>query len=277
MSTPLAQRLRGLTIANRHPHWLRHYRQGDWQPWQMSLIGHGHVPRQEPPSLMDGLYRTDTQKTDAAQALLSFERRTLIGHLPPSTGVRPALLQDFAEELDRAADLRLFWTTLDAHFDKHVVRGNEGPFLAAAASACMAHLQTLMLLTTQELTATDPGTVSTPEEYARLARLIVLLAMTPERPFAFSLYCASSEYQPMHALALNIRIGQAFLHGYGVLDSREILVGLTVAGRDEVPGPSGGVIVPVLTPELYFSTLFAPEPKVSRGMYGHGRSCDLIL
>lgn len=277
MSIPLNQRLNGLTIARRHPHWLRHYRQGDWLPWHMSLIGHGALPRQESTSLMDGLYRTDTQKTPAASALLSFEGRTVLGHLPPTTGVKPALLQDFAEDLGAAADLRPFWTTLDAHFRKHVTHGDSGPFLAAAATACMRHFEGLMVLTPQEVADMHPGEVDTPEGYARLARLMILLALMPERPFSFSLYCASSDYEPLHALALNLRIDQTFLQGYGVLDAREILLGLTLAGRDQVAGPGGGVTVPVFTPALYFSTLFAPTPVVGQRMYQGGRSCHLIL
>lgn len=69
----------------------------------------------------------------------------------------------------------------------------------------------------------------------------------PERPFSFSLYCGSKDHQLTHARAPNLRIGHTFLHGYWVLDTREILLGLTLASRDPVPDP-GGVIVLVLAP-----------------------------
>lgn len=275
--TPLARRLQGLTISKRHPRWREHYPQDFWTPWHMSLLGHDQVPQQRPTSFMDALYRTNTQRSDAALELLGFERRTVLGHLPPHTGVTPDLLQGLAEELDAARDLRAFWTSLEAHFDKHVTRGDSGPFLAAASRACLSYLRSLTDLSPMEARDLDPGEVDSPLAYARLARLITLLAVTPDRPFSFSLYCASSDYEPLHALALNVRVPQTFLSRQGVLAEREVLLGVTLAGKDEVPGPGGGVLVPTLVPDQYFSTLFAPTPRMGGRMYDAGRSCILTL
>lgn len=277
MSVPLERRRSGLTISNRHPRWLERYAPGFWMDWHMSLIGHNSRPWQRPVTFMDALYQTHTQKSAAASELLGFEARTVLGHLPAQSGATTGLLQAFAEDLEGALDLRPFWTTLDAHFDKHVRRGDSGPFLEAAASACMQHLAQTVGLSEQERADLEPGAVDTPERYARLARLITLLALAEERPFPISLYCASSEYEPVHALALNIQVPPAFLSTYGASDEREVLVGLTLAGKDQVPGPGGGVSVPVLVPDQYFSTLFAPTPRQGARMSGDGRSCHLIL
>jgi hypothetical protein len=272
VSLPVEKRQAGLTIPNRYPRWMQRYPQDFWQPWHMSLLGHGMIPRQESTALMETLYRTDTQKTAAATALISFEARTILGHLPPTTGANEALLQEFVEDLEGATDVRPFWTTLNDHFNKHVTLGSSGPALRAASSACMHYLTGLTGLSMAEHAEVDPGEVDTPERYARLARLITLLSVTPERHFEFSLYCASDQ-----TLALNIRVPPSFLTDQGEQADREVLVGLTLATADQVPGPGGGVAVPMLVPELYFSTLFAPTPREGKRMYGDGRSCHLNL
>lgn len=277
MKPTLRQRQQGLTVRNRHPRWLQQYPRGFWQPWHMSLLGHGPRPSEQPTTYMDSLYRTDTQQTPAAQDLLSFEARTPLGSLPTQTGTTETLLLPFAQELAATTDPAPFWTSLDAHYDKHVLRGDSAPFLRAASRACMQHLTRTTGRSAAALASSDPGEVGSPEEYGRLARLITLIALSAERPFRLTLYCPFGDYEPFHGLAVNIYVPQEFLAGYGVLSDREVLVGITLAGQDHVPGPHGGVHVPRLVPEQNFSTLFAPTPREGARMYGHGRSCTLIL
>ncbi|MBB5234168.1 hypothetical protein [Deinococcus budaensis] len=277
MTPAPARLLSSLTLRRRHPRWLELYPAGFWRPWHMGLLGHGSVPVEKPVSLMEGLYRRDRQETPAAQDLLRFEARTVIGHLPTQTGATATLLQGFAEELEPAADLRPFWTTLNAHFEKHGQNSDEVAHLQAASTATMQHLVGLIGLSEAERAAFDPGPVDTPGRYAALARLVVLLALTPERPFGFSLYCSYGDYEPYHALSLNVTVPQAFLADQGVLAERDVIVGLTVAGKDALPVPGGELLLPRLVPELYFSTLFAPRPREATRMYAGGRFCRLIL
>lgn len=96
-------------------------------------------------------------------------------------------------------------------------------------------------------------------------------------PFGFTLYCPTGEYRPEHGLVLNIRVPPDFFRVAGQPSDREVLLGLTLGGSQHVPGPQGGIHVPLLVPELDFSTLFAPTPVQGSRMHAAGRACILIL
>lgn len=277
MRPTLQNRLLGLNIRNRHSKWLQHYPKDFWQAWHMSLLGHNPRPTEHPVTHMYSLYRKDNQKTPAAQTLISFEARTLLGHLPSQTGTTENLLLDFAQDLNTNTSSQPFWTSLQSHYNKHVVEGDSGIYLRAASVACMQHLSITTGQSIASLSSSDPGNLTTPEEYGRLARIITLIAVSAERPFRFTLYCSYGDYEPYHGLSLNIYIPQDFLAQYGVLSEREVLVGITLGSQNHVAGSHGGVYVPLLVPEQNFSTLFAPKSREGARMYADGRSAILIL
>lgn len=270
-----------LSIRRRHPRWMQYYslRKWQWLPWHMCLIGHGNPPIEKAPTHMQGLYQTHTQKSSAASDLLSFEGRTVILELPSQTGVSENSLTAFTQELERAASPTPFWTALTEHYEKHAQNEDERPHLQAASEACMKYFSTVTGLPRSHpaLSRFDPGNVESAWEYAQLARLITLLSVADERPFRFALYCPRGDFEPHVGLGLNIYVPQEFLTGQGVLDTREVMVGITLGTADLVVDKPKALYVPLLVQEQFFSTMYVPTRTQSSAMYAHGRSCDLIL
>lgn len=267
-----------MSLKRRHPRWMARYPQGrwTWQPWHMSLLGHGVTPHEKAPSFMASLYQTNTQHTPAAQELLSFEGRTPIQRLPAQTAATDTLLTKVTDELAAAASPLPFWPQPSRawHYRKHGCNDAEHPNLVAAADACMAFFSRVTGLprTHPDLAAYDPGQVSSELEYVHLARLITLLAAEASRPFGLTLVCPRGDFEPHSALALNITVPQAFFTACGVLDTREVIVGLTLGFAD----PSD-LQWPLLVQDQSFATLFAATPRQASQLYASGRTCTLIL
>ncbi|WP_295822598.1 hypothetical protein [uncultured Deinococcus sp.] len=105
-----------------------------------------------------------------------------------------------------------------------------------------------------------------------MAQLITIVAQDTSRPFGFTLVCPGGNFEPHAALALNITVPQAFLTAHGVLDTREVMLGITLDFTD----PSD-LQWSLLMQDQSFAPLFAATPRQSSQLYGSGRSCTLLL
>ena len=264
-----------MTLKKRHPRWMQVYPQGAWT-WHMSLIGHGMPAQERPTSFMSSLYQKNTQQTPAAAELLSFEGRTPIQGLPAQTGATETLLVNLADQLSEAASPLPFWPwrSLFGHYTKHGQNASQHHHLVAAADACMTAFAraTGLPRSDPQLAAYDPGQISSALEYVQLARLITMVAMMSERFFPFTLICPRGDFDPHAALSINITVPQAFLTAHGVLDTREVILGITVGFADPADHQW-----PLLTQDQSFATLFAPEQRTSSRLYASGRTAILIL
>lgn len=238
--------------------------------------GMGQVP--SPVTLMADLYHpAKPQANPASTLLLTFEKRTLLGHLPPEIRLQRTVLESLMDDCQDtpAASLGEFWGNLDSHVQKHLT-SDEQPHLEAAARALRAEMQSRGVDLSLDPTF-FPATVTDAASYAALARAILFLAVLPASPLRLRLYSARGDFVPYGALNLNIDVPEGFLQAHGEAGTREVVVGLALAIAERVVTPKEAVFVPILNQELYFSTLYAPDPPSSSRLRQRGRSGIVVL
>ncbi|GGJ43715.1 hypothetical protein [Deinococcus roseus] len=257
--------LSSLTLKKRHARWLVHYPHAEfWKSWHMPLLGHGGIlPTAHDTHHMRSLYRTNQLQSPAADLLLSFERRTLIGHLPRQTSINRVWLQHILEQAVRK-QLNLWDDVgLQEHYRNHS-GPDELPTLNETAAALRVFAQQKNL--PQHLIVRFfPKTVQNEIQYGQLALAILFSAMLTDDPgFKYYLYCP---FPPdHHILSLNIEVPETWLHHHGATTWRVVRLGLNLALSEEVHSHKGEPLnVPVLLPHLRISTLFtASQGMVSR-------------
>ena len=115
--------------------------------------------------------------------------------------------------------------------------------------------------------------------HGSVAAVLLVVSLETERPFGFSLYCPRPEndFRPATGLVLNIRVPAPFIESsLGSFPPRDVLVGVTLANASELI-QGGGVYAPEFVPELMFTTLFAPNQRVSAAMLKGGRGTHLTV
>lgn len=273
---------RHLSITNRWASWQRHYAGVDfWQPWHLGVMGHGGVSASLPAvTLMADLYHPAKPRGNpGSRLLLQFEQRSLLGHLPSETRmVRevPLTLLDACLEVEDPDELRAFWGNLDNHVEKHLTSA-ERPHFTAAALAVRAEIQARGMDPDAQ-PGFFPAEVKDAASYAGLARAVLFLAVLPDSPLRFRLYCAqNSPYVPYDALTMNIDVPESFLYQHRQRSDREVVLGLHLAVPETVTVQGKGLLIPVLDQRLHFSTLLAPDRPLSSRMRKPGRTATLHL
>ncbi|MBB5293767.1 hypothetical protein HNQ10_000580 [Deinococcus metallilatus] len=264
----------------RLPAWRGHYPDADfWEPWHMAVLHHGGMGGSPPPvSVMADLYHPARPVNNpASRLLLTFEKRTLLGHLPPEMRLEHTVPQSLLDECLEAPveDLHAFWGNLDSHVHKHVVP-DEQPHLDAAARAIRGEVRRRGL--DPDLDPDFfPTAVTDAASYAALARAILFVALLANTPLRFHLYCARADFVPYAALTLNIDMPEAFLQAHGESGTREVVLGLHLAVAERLSLPRETLFVPILNREVNFSTLYAPKAAQSSRLRAGGRSSIVIL
>jgi len=245
----------------------------------MAVLSHGGMGSSPPPvTFMSPLYHPAAKHSNPASALLlSFEKRTLLGHLPGRMTldriVPTSLLEACVEaEVD---DLPLFWNDLPAHVHKHL-NATESPHFDAVARAVGSELRSRGVNT-----AADPDVfpvaVTDSRSYAALARTLLLVGLLPNTPFQWRAYCPRGSFVPYSALSLNIDVPEQFFIQHGESGQREVMLGLNVAVADVVNTVVGQALVPVLSSRVSFSTLFTPTRTESSRLRCAGSSSTVFL
>lgn len=269
-----------LSLRQRLPVWKHWYPDAAfWEPWHMAMLSHGGIGNAPPPvTVMADLYHPAVkQNNPASSLLLTFEKRTLLGHLPAQMRLERTVPESLLTEcLDaEPRDLEAFWGDLRGHVEKHVTP-DEQPHLDEAARAVRAEMRARGI-DPDVAPEFFPNAVTGDVSYAALARNILALALAPSSPLRLRLYCARASFQPYGALSLNIDVPEEFLHSHRESGTREVTLGLNVAIADHVIIPEGDVFVPLLSEVVSFSTLYAPDRSTSSQSRWNGRSSRVIL
>lgn len=271
-----------LGLRSRVAAWQQHYpTRAFWRAWHMAVLAHGGMGAAPPPvSVMDDLYHPARPlKNPASTLLLTFEKRTLLGHLPTETRLErtvPRSLLDACAGVADPRDLAAFWGDLSAHVARHLTPA-EQPHLSAAARAIRAELRARGV-DPDAVPGFFPAAVTDLPTYAALARAILFLAVLPESPLGFRLYSASSSrYVPYDALTLNVDVTERFLQERGESGEREVILGLPLAVAETVEVPRARLLVPILGRLVFFGTLYAPDAPLSSRLRTPGRSATLYL
>ncbi|GGO41466.1 hypothetical protein [Deinococcus humi] len=272
---------RHLSVRNRLGAWRRHYPDLTfWKAWHLATLAHGGMGQPQPPvSVMADLYHPARPRINLASTLLlTFEKRTLLGRLPSETRLDRSVPRSL---LDACAtvppgELGAYWGDLDRHVAKHLTPA-EQPHLNAVARAIRAELRDRGA-DVEQLPDFFPAAVTDVASYAALARAVLFLAVLPNTPLSFRLYCAqNSKYQPYDALTLNVDASERFLHSHGETGEREVMLGLQLAVADPVTLEGTRLLIPVLNTEVSFGTLYAPSTPLSARLREAGRSATLYL
>lgn len=269
-----------LTLGNRRAHWLRHYPTADfWEPWHLAVLSHGGMGNGPPPvTFMAPLYHpAEKHNNSAAQLLLNFEKRTLLGHLPGQMTLDRSVPNSLLEACVEAeiSDLPLFWNDLPGHVEEHL-NATEGPHLDAVARAVRKELRSRGV----DISADPdvfPMAVTDSRSYAALARTLLLVALLPDTPFRWRAYCPRGDFVPYSALSLNIDVPEQFFVQHGESGQREVMLGLNLALAEVVSTVAGQALVPVLSSRVSFSTLFAPDRPESSRLRRPGSSSTVFL
>ncbi|MFB9992647.1 hypothetical protein ACFFLM_11780 [Deinococcus oregonensis] len=272
---------RHLSVRGRLKAWRRHYPDvAFWQAWHVATLAHGGMGQPQPPvSVMADLYHPARPLMNPASTLLiAFEKRTLLGRLPSETRLNRSVLRSLLEACATvpADDLAAYWGNLTSHVAKHLTP-TEQPHLDAAARAVRVELRSRGA-NLESVPGFFPAAVTDAASYAALARAVLFLAVLPNSPLAFRLYCAqNSEYQPYDALTLNVDVTERFLQDRGETGAREVTLGLQLAVADPVTLEGTRLLIPVLNREVSFGTLNAPSVPLSARLRTAGRSATLYL
>jgi hypothetical protein len=270
-----------LGLAARRAAWTAWYPEASfWQTWHMAMLNHGGMGNPPlPVSVMDDLYHpARPQRNPASTLLLNFEKRTLLGRLPPQTRLErtvPRSLLDACLRV-RPEDLQPFWGNLGDHVGRHLTL-DEQPHLTSAARAIRAEVRARGVDPDAD-PGFFPSAVTDVSSYAALARAILFLAVLAETPLACRLYCATNRsHAPPSALSLNLDVTESFLQSHSEPSEREVVLGLHLAIAEAVAIPAGNLYVPILNTEVSFSTLFAPTAPLSSRLRSSGRSAVVHL
>lgn len=251
-----------------------------WKAWHLATLAHGGMGQPQPPvSVMADLYHpAKSLNNPASTLLLTFEKRTLLGRLPSETRLDrsvPRSLLDACATVS-SGELGMYWGDLDGHVAKHLTP-TEQPHLNAVARAIRAELQGRGA-EVENLPDFFPAQVTDAASYAALARAVLFLAVLPNTPLSFRLYCAhNSPYLPYDALTLNVDVTERFLLSHGETGEREVMLGLQLAVADPVILEGTRLLIPVLNAEVSFGTLHAPSTPLSARLREAGRSATLYL
>lgn len=247
----------------------------------MALLAHGGLGNAPSPiSVMGDLYHpARPQKNPASTLLLRFEKRTALGYLPAETRLERSVPRSLLEACAGVTDLEAlgnYWGNLESHVTDHLTAA-EQPHLSACARAIRAEMRSRGV-DPDSMSGFFPEAVTDLGSYAALARAVLYLAVLPDSPLRFRLYCATnSPYVPFDALCLNIDVTERFLQQHGETGGREVILGLQLANGETVRLSGASVTLPVLNKRVFFGTLHAPSTPLSSRLRTPGRSATLYL
>ncbi|WP_148231975.1 hypothetical protein [Deinococcus proteolyticus] len=169
-----------------------------------------------------------------------------------------------------------FWGNLSGHHVKHT-SPSEKPHLEACGRALLGEFRERNADPDLLPPGFLPQHILNQDDYAALGRLILFMSLLPGVGFNFLLDSSRSDYQPYGALNLNIIVPNGFLGKHGESGDREIVLGLHLAIAERVSMGRSDAYVPILSQDVFFSTLYAPDAAQSSRLRGHGRASTVVL